>query len=74
MKKRLLFSLSLMGYIGIATALPLVVLAIAGKYIDSKYDSSPKFLVIFILLAAMMSFFILRNIVSKAIEQSKEIQ
>lgn len=73
MKKRLFFSLSLMGSVGIATALPLVGLGLLGRYIDNIYGTSPKFLIVFIILSAIISIFILRNIVNEAIEDVKEM-
>lgn len=68
MKKKLFFSLSLISYIGIATALPLIVFGIVGRYIDRLYNSSPKIFMLGIILAAITSLFVLRSITKKAIE------
>jgi hypothetical protein len=75
MKKKLFFSFSLISYIGIATALPLLVLGLTGRYLDRIYSSSPKLFIIGITIAALTSFCILRSITTKAIKTlSKETE
>lgn len=68
MKNKLFFSLSLVSYIGISTAIPLVVFGLGGRYLDSKYQSSPKLFIVGIAIAAVISFFTLRAITSRAIK------
>jgi len=73
MKKSLLFSFSLMGSIGFAVAIPLVSLALLGRYLDRVFDSSPKLLIAMIALSTVLVYFILRQIVSDAIKKFKEL-
>lgn len=68
MKNKLFFSLSLVSYIGISTAMPLVIFGLGGRYLDGKYHSSPKFFIVGIAIAALISFFTLRTITSRAIK------
>jgi len=74
MKKSLVFSLSFIGSIGFATALPLVSFALLGRYLDRIFNSSPYLLLIGIAIATIIIFFILRKIVREASEKIKKIQ
>ena len=69
MKNKLFFSLSLVSYIGIATALPLVVFGLGGRYLDGLYSTPPKLFIVGIVIAAFISFFTLRSITAKAIKK-----
>ena len=73
MKKSLLFSLSFIGSVGFATAIPVVMLALLGRYLDLRYNSSPKFLIIMLALSIIVVFFVLRKIVKDGIENFKKI-
>lgn len=66
MKKSLVFSLSLLGYVGIATATPAVLLGLLGRYLDRYFNSSPKFLIGLMVLALVMSLLIIKRIAEKA--------
>jgi hypothetical protein len=68
MKKKLFFSLSLISHIGVATALPLLVLALGGRHLDHAYNSSPKFFIVGVATATFITFYTLRSITSKAIK------
>jgi len=74
MKKSLLFSLSFIGSIGFATALPLVIFALLGRYLDRILNSSPYLLLSGIVFATIIIFFILRKIVREASEKINEIR
>lgn len=73
MKKSLFFSFSLMGSIGFAVAVPLVSLALLGRYLDSVFNSSPKLLIAMIALSTVLVYFILRQIVSDAIKKFNKL-
>lgn len=73
MKKSLLFSLSFIGSVGFATAIPVVVLALLGRYLDHRYNSEPKFFIILLILSVVIVFFTLKKIVREAIEGFKKI-
>jgi len=73
MKKSLIFSFSYIGQIGFATAIPLVIFAILGRWLDNKYDTSPYLLLLGIIIASIQIFFYLRKIVQMASKKVKEI-
>jgi len=73
MKKSLLFSFSYIGQIGFATAIPLVIFAGLGKWLDNLYGTSPYLLLLGILVATIQIFFYLRKIVQMASEKVKKI-
>ena len=74
MKKSLVFSLSFIGSIGFATALPLVLFALLGRYLDRIFGSSPYLLLAGIAVATVMIFFILRRIIREASEKIAKIK
>lgn len=51
-------ALSLVGNLGVEIALPLIVLAVGGRMLDRKFDTSPGFLLGGILLSLVLSSFI----------------
>jgi len=69
----LLFSFSFIGKIGFSTALPLVIFGILGRYFDKRLGTSPYLLLLGILLATVLVFFIVRNIVKNAIGEIHKI-
>jgi len=73
MKKSLLFSFSLMGSIGFAVAIPLVSLALLGRYLDKAFDSSPKLFIAMIALSTVLVYFILKKIVKDATDKFKKL-
>ena len=73
MKKELFFSLSFIGTVGIVTALPLVLFAFLGKFLDQKFNTHPIIFIISIVVAAFLSFLMLRQITKKAIEDIKKL-
>ncbi len=56
-KSNLWQALSLLGQLGYVIAIPLVILALIGRYIDKKYDASPWFLIAGMFLALIISTF-----------------
>lgn len=73
MKKSLIFSFSLIGTIGIATATPAVVLGLTGRYLDRHFNTSPKIFIVLMLLALIFSLAILVGIAKKAAGQMDKI-
>lgn len=47
----------LLGQLGYVIAVPLVILALFGRFIDKKYDTSPWFLIVGMFLALIISTF-----------------
>lgn len=66
MGKSLIFSFSLIGQVGFATAIPLVIFSELGKYLDGKFQTSPYLFYVGIAFASLQIFFYLRMIVKKA--------
>lgn len=73
MKKSLVFSFSLIGEIGFATAIPLVGASFLGSFLDKKYYTNNLFLIICILLANFMIYFYIRKIIIKATKQFSKL-
>lgn len=73
MKKSLLFSLSLFGQIGFGVAIPLVVLGLLGRYLDTKFNTGHILVIVGIVLAVVITFFYLRKIVKEAIEEVNKL-
>ena len=73
MKKGLFFSLSFIGNIGVATALPIVLFAFLGRFLDQKFNTRPTLFIICIVASAGLSFLMLRRITQKAIEDIKKL-
>lgn len=69
MREALLFSLSLMGKVGFAVAMPLVALGLLGRYIDIKYfPNHHNFTIIGLALAVIITYFYMRRVIKRAIE------
>lgn len=66
MKKSLIFALSLLGQIGFAVAIPLIALALTGRYFDKVFHTENKLFFLGIATATIIIFFYLRKIVKKA--------
>jgi F0F1-type ATP synthase assembly protein I len=73
MKKTLLFSFGLIGQIGFSTAIPLVVLGLLGRYLDKKFQTSPYLFLVGLALATVIIYFIIREIVKKALAEYENI-
>lgn len=56
-KSNLWQALSLLGQLGYVIAIPLVILAMIGRFIDNKYHTSPWFLIAGMFLALIISTF-----------------
>jgi len=69
MKKSIIFSFSLIGQVGLSVAVPTSILAFLGNYIDQRVGSSPKFLLAFIALSMVISYFAVRKIAFEAIKK-----
>ncbi len=73
MKKSLIFSFSLIGQIGFATATPLVLFGIAGRYFDRKLGTAPWLFLVGLAIATIQIFFYIKSIVRKANDNIKEL-
>lgn len=73
MKKSLIFSFSLIGQIGFATATPLVIFGLLGRYLDKHYSTSPWLFLLGILIATVQIYFYLRRIVRRATQNVKSV-
>ena len=73
MKKSLIFSFALIGQIGFATALPLVIFGVLGRYLDKIYGTGHWLFLAGLLIATIQVFFYIRYIVQKASEQIKDM-
>ncbi len=51
----IMLALRIAGSFGIAIAAPVVVLALAGKWLDARYSTAPRFLIAGFVLAAAFS-------------------
>ncbi|MBU1164321.1 AtpZ/AtpI family protein [Patescibacteria group bacterium] len=58
-QSNLFFSLSIAGQLGWMIAVPVVVLALLGRFLDVKFESSPILLLVGILLSIMISSWII---------------
>lgn len=67
LKKSMIFSFSLIGQVGFATALPLVIFGLLGRYLDDKYGTAPYLFLVGLFLATIIVYFTLRKIVKDAI-------
>lgn len=56
-KSNLWQALSLLGQLGYVIAIPLVILAMIGRFIDNRYHTSPWFLIAGMFLALIISTF-----------------
>lgn len=65
------FALRIVGDFGASIAIPVVILALAGQYLDEKYQTSPWFIIIGFVLAATVSA---RIIYKKSKQYGKEYQ
>lgn len=72
LKKSLIFSFALIGQIGFATAMPLVIFGLLGKYLDKKFDTSPTLFLIGIAIATVQIYFYVRAIVRSNLEELKK--
>lgn len=73
MKKTLIFSFAFIGQIGFSTAIPLVVLGLAGRYLDKRFDTGPYLFLSGLVLATVVIFFTIREIVRKALKEFDKI-
>lgn len=69
LKKSIIFSFSLIGQIGFATALPLVIFGLLGRYLDHKLGTSPYLFLLGILIATVQIYFYIRKIVRDATDR-----
>lgn len=67
MKKSLFFAFGMIGQIGFVTAIPLVALALLGRYLDRHFGTDPYLFLSGILVATIMIYFILKKIIKDTI-------
>ncbi len=68
LKKNVIFSFSLIGQVGFATALPLVIFGLLGRYFDNKFETSPYLFLLGLLIATIQIYFYIRGIVKNAMK------
>jgi len=68
MKKSLFFAFSLIGSIGFATAIPLVVFGLIGRLLDNKFGTSPYLFLAGLAIGTVVVYFVLKKIVKDAIK------
>ncbi|MFA7253947.1 MAG: AtpZ/AtpI family protein [Patescibacteria group bacterium] len=73
MKKSLIFAFSFIGQIGISVAVPLVALAFLGRYLDQKFGTSPYLMLAGLVIATVIVYFTLREIVRRATKEFNEL-
>ncbi len=73
MRESLIFSFSLIGQVGFATAIPLVLFGLLGRYLDHRFGTSPYLTLTGLALATIIVYFTLRQIVKRAIKVFNEL-
>lgn len=72
-KSNLWQALSLLGQLGYVIAIPLVILAIVGRFLDKKFHTSPWLLIVGMFLALITStFWVLKKTTEIMKEATKE--
>jgi hypothetical protein len=66
-KKSLLFSFSLIGTIGFATVVPLVSLALLGRWLDNRFDTGHNFFYTGIVAALPVIYLTVRQVAKDAV-------
>ncbi|MDO8443953.1 MAG: AtpZ/AtpI family protein [bacterium] len=74
MKKSLLFSFSLIGTIGFATALPLVALTLLGRYLDRQFNTGHDLFYAGLVIATVIVYFTIKQIVGDAVDKFDKLQ
>lgn len=70
MKKSLIFSLFLFGEIGFSVSIPLVGLALLGRYLDRQFNTNPYLFLTGIILATIIIYFFLKKVINKYSKQN----
>lgn len=65
--------MSFIGTIGIATATPAVAMGLLGRFLDRRFNTSPKIFIVLMLLALVLSLLTLIGIAKKAAKEMDEI-
>lgn len=73
MKKSLFFAFGLIGTIGFATAIPLVVLGLLGRYLDGRFGTAPYLFLLGLAIATVIVYFTLRQIVKRAMDSFNKL-
>lgn len=73
MKKSLLFSFSLIGTVGFATAIPLVAFGLFGRYLDRHFGTAPRLFLVCLAIATILIYFVLKQIVKDAIKNFEKL-
>ncbi|MEI6499039.1 MAG: AtpZ/AtpI family protein [bacterium] len=69
MKSSLIFSFTLIGKVGLTTAIPLVAFAFIGRYFDQKIGHGHYFLLLGMAFATIIVYFSIKKLVKEAIEK-----
>ena len=73
MKKSLLFSFSLIGMIGLVTAVPLFILGLFGSILDQRWNTGRDFFVLSCAVSVVITYFLIRKIVKVASKKLEKI-
>ena len=55
------FAFRIFGDFGVTIAIPAVAAALAGKWLDERYDTSPRYLVLLLILAFVFTAILIRR-------------
>lgn len=72
-KKSLLFSFSLIGTIGFATAVPLAGLSLLGRYLDGRFGTEPALFWVGLVFGSIIAFFSVKQIATDAVEKLNKL-
>lgn len=68
-QSKLFYAISLGSALGFLTALPLILFLFFGLWLDKKFNTTPLFLILFIVLGFMMTIFEIRYFVLPFLEK-----
>ena len=68
-KKTLWMTLSVVGNMGLAIAVPIVIFSLLGRFLDNKYQTSPWFLLTGMIVALVVTSIILGSKIMKLLKE-----
>lgn len=69
MKKDLIFAFAMIGQIGFATAIPLVLLGLGGRYLDGRFGTAPYLFLLGLILAGIFAYLSVKRIVKEYLKE-----
>jgi len=70
-KFKFFYALSLVLQLGFLIAIPLLVFLLAGIFLDKKLNSSPLWLIVFVILSLMFIYFEIRYVLLPLLQKHK---